>query len=52
MKKRRAGEVLTVDDIPTIVKAVMDSLPGPSMGKSLDKASDDNSEVPAAPKGK
>ena len=54
LKRRRSGEMtslLTVDDIPAIVKAVVDSLPGVSYSKNLNDSSDDDDDVLLVPKG-
>ena len=47
-KKRRSGKALTVEDIPAIVNAVVDSLPGPSTLRS----SEEECQVAAIPRGK
>ena len=47
-KKRRAGKALTTEDIPAIVKVVMDSLPGTVTQRN----SDDEDEAPTVSRGK
>ena len=46
-RKRRSDDALTVEDIPAIVKAVVDSLPRPSSGRS----SEDENQVAAVSRG-
>lgn len=45
-KRRREDEVLTVGDLPFLVKTVVDSLPGPSTRRN---ASEENNEEDGLP---